>query len=948
MLKGLKQAATKAFGGQDEVDRILALPITQLRLELKKAFQEKKFTAAQFADFTVRVEKMDPRVKEQVLVAKAASEKREVQSALDIELNSPAKQLLWAATLVRMMDGGKEPVTRSRLWKQLKDQSIGVHNEEIAVSVALSKSLQNDDVTFDWGQPGSWFYHDPKKNHINLDLLFSLLVGFEHVHPIDLHEVGHSQLSVKFPPGMQAVYDRLKPVIEALERGEEPPEMTDAEQKAFACDVGLWHFMHRAWNCLEDLTVDQFAIDMERLLKTQDFAYSLNFSATLLRGYAENLSGEVVEYRSDAAPTDGDGPLEKVRKEREEKEKAARAKRMKEPLGATDVAAVKAGKISPEVAFRMYDMITWGALLAGYEKNGLFADTQKSWERFRIFAQDIDRLVDVSSIPEARGKTAFEYLCAVSAGDKDSIRTLQPKPSDRFVVHAPHKTIEASYRGAVQETADARNAIMDQIWDVYLKPFADVLVDEYEKQVEQAMKNAENGQQGPGQPQPGQAQGGGGMPMPGGKKKMDKGLKDDAKGVAGDPDKKRGKDNNPAPKKGKDAQGRGGPGWDQDPQPHPPAPKRVGDMKNKKVANENLTDEDKKRMKEQASNAPAADPGDLSGNTAGSGRGVDLEALAKGDYRDFNRLRIQLMPVIRQTAEQLKEIRRQQHRQILRESRQHSFQAEDGDIQGRFDRDKHLDTRFRQATGQQMTVEDLKRFREDNIATAEASIEVSLMIDGSGSMPSVQLANGVTAMEAALQSAMIFWCACQEPDVRIDAYIVIWGGPEPVVIATPTSNPREVGERLESLKRGLSTGTDLAPGVVSTIDSMAKYKTRPGTVSGSSHMLIFSDGDIFDADDAARALEIVSRSGKNISIDVAVFNPAKAEGATSMEKVFQGVIDKTGDKIVGIARGQDPKEIPLEMSRLMLRRVRAAHIKAEPDTGKRRRLRQLHNKLTGQ
>ena len=155
MVFNLTKAVKKVFTGKDEVDRILDLPITKLRLELKERFQEKKFTQEQFDAFVEKLAKVDD-LGAQLDFAKGAVEKKEVESEIDIELNSPARQLLWAAVVTRLMDAATEgPVAQTRLWKQLQN-TIGVHNECIIVSKMLSSALQNDDVTFELGQPGTW------------------------------------------------------------------------------------------------------------------------------------------------------------------------------------------------------------------------------------------------------------------------------------------------------------------------------------------------------------------------------------------------------------------------------------------------------------------------------------------------------------------------------------------------------------------------------------------------------------------------------------------------------------------------------------------------------------------------------------------------------------------------------------------------------------------------
>jgi len=1037
MLDGLKKAAANFFGGE-EMDRILALPITQLRLDLKKAFQEKKFDAQQYDDFVERLRAFDD-ISSQIDIAKKAVADREVDSELDIELNTPAKQLLWAATLTRMMDAGTEPVERSKLWSQLQG-TIGLHNEGIAVAKVISASLQNDDVTFDWGVPGSWFYHNPITNHINLDLYFMLLTGFEHVRAIHLHEIGHSELSAgSYPDRMKELYKTVEKMVDprSIDADGAPPKKTRKEQKQLALEVGEWQLWHRAWNTMEDICVDQFAIDMTNKLP-QDMGHSLNHAAMVLRGYAEILRGEdakkPVQIKTDEAPGgtgDDDTLIEKIQKrireakeQEEEKARKAYIKLMTSPLTAAQVDDVKAGKISPEIAQKMYNEITRASLLSGYEKNGLFSNQDKNWERFRVFPDDIRRTVDMSKVPDANGRDAFEYLCDLSAAAQDSIRMSQPQPADRILVKPPHTTAEDSYRAVVAEMAEKRAQIMGKIWDIYIKPYADVLLKEFEKQVENNLNNKnkpqqgqqQNGQQGSQQGQQGQqgqsggendpnqqnndqsggqsgqggqsspqqgkqngfpdSQQGGGMPNAGdGEKNQDKSgagggadddepqeldddLKEQIKGMAKDPKEKEDldhkkqqeaagqgqdkKDGN-KPENGKDAEGRGGPGWDHDPQQAPQNPKKVGDERKKDVIKEDISEEQKQAMKEAAKNMPKSQPGDLSSNQGGSQRGVDLAALAKGDWRDFNKRMLELSPVINRTAQAYKNIRAEQRRQILRQSKNLDYIAEDGDILDRLNRDRMLETKFRKATGQKLSPDDFKKFHEDAIAMTDSTIEVVFMIDGSGSMPGVRLANGVSAMEAALQSAAIGYMACRK--AGIDSYILIWGDAVPSVVATPDSNPREVGERLEALRNGTGSGTDLAPGIIKTVESMAGHKNKNGTVSGSSHILVFSDGDIFDPGPAAKALETVSKNAKNLSIDVAVLNNRYA-GKTKMESVFQGVIDRTGGRLVGIMHGDDPETIPLDLARLMLKRVRSFQVKSEPDEVKRQRLKKLHRDLT--
>ena len=376
----------------------------------------------------------------------------------------------------------------------------------------------------------------------------------------------------------------------------------------------------------------------------------------------------------------------------------------------------------------------------------------------------------------------------------------------------------------------------------------------------------------------------------------------------------------------------------------------MGQTRKQTEIKEDMTAEEKEQMRqEKADSMPEG--GDLSSNQAGQHQGVDLAKLAKGDWNDFSKRIRELAPYINQVAEAFKRIREEQLREVQQRTTEHELMPRDGNFRGRLDRNKHLDIKFREASGQQLDVKDRSKFHKDRTATMHTAIEITSMIDGSGSMPSLNLGNGVTAMEAALQSAVIVYMAARK--AGIDSYIVMWGDVEPIVVATPKSNLKDVGAKLETLRRGTNSGTLLQPGIVRTIETQGEHKNPAGTISGSSHILVFSDGDIGDFAETVRALETVSKNSKNLTIDVALLRPAndryggygRTDGKTQMEVAFQTVIDRTGGRQVGILRGNDPNEIPIQLSRMMLKRVRAHKVTGDDDSVKRKNLRQLAKKL---
>jgi hypothetical protein len=81
-----------------------------------------------------------------------------------------------------------------------------------------------------------------------------------------------------------------------------------------------------------------------------------------------------------------------------------------------------------------------------------------------------------------------------------------------------------------------------------------------------------------------------------------------------------------------------------------------------------------------------------------------------------------------------------------------------------------------------------------------------------------------------------------------------------------------------------------------------------------------------------------------MSIDVAVLQADKRKTG-SMEQVITSAAKGCGGRMLGLIKGDNPSELPLELARLMLKRVRSFQIRAEPDIEKRKRLKQLHKKI---
>jgi len=64
----------------------------------------------------------------------------------------------------------------------------------------------------------------------------------------------------------------------------------------------------------------------------------------------------------------------------------------------------------------------------------------------------------------------------------------------------------------------------------------------------------------------------------------------------------------------------------------------------------------------------------------------------------------------------------------------------------------------------------------------------------------------------------------------------------------------EIGRKLEGARKGLAGGTSLAPAIRMGLHTLAQHRARPGINSARSHIIVLSDGDIFDEGEAAQVI----------------------------------------------------------------------------------------------
>jgi mannosyltransferase OCH1-like enzyme len=210
------------------VDAILAQPMSRLRMGLAVLNADKKMAFSE-ADFQTFVQKIygataDPTYLNQEIksVLKAMATGRAPD---DPNITRPETQLLWAAALIFIMKNREAlapqwtapdataPITETALWNALTSTPRAIE-ELVQHAFYVTEATRNPTTKLRWGKPGSWFYFSPDENIINSDFLISLIGGFEHTRGYLFHEIGHSQLTVKFLPTMLKLKEKIDAIHE--------------------------------------------------------------------------------------------------------------------------------------------------------------------------------------------------------------------------------------------------------------------------------------------------------------------------------------------------------------------------------------------------------------------------------------------------------------------------------------------------------------------------------------------------------------------------------------------------------------------------------------------------------------------------------------------------------------------------------------------------------------
>lgn len=899
---------------ETRLEQIYNDPATGRALDLFERFAQKKLKNESdleaFLDTLPSAQAKPERAKLKQIMADSAVR-------VEPDLSTRTGQLVWAAGLGHLFQSSPPDTIRSHsVWDAL------THHPQLSGSLGsaaryIDLSLANRNTTMDWGTPGSWFWFSPDKDHVNIDLFHTLLLGLgddiapgvkglAHATGVMMHEVGHALYTTRFSDGMKALRDKESEIL-GIDK-EELKKLTPAEfqknlkalppdkLKAFARNRAEFGLRAGLFNAAEDNCVNRYAANQGKSFP-HDFGNSLNICNVVLQGSGLHMRTEEEKAAGNA-------------QENQDSKEDPRVQEAKEQLQ----------KINAALA------------LAFYSTNGLF-DTadEKTWKKLGI---------DPGAIVAQSGEN-FEHLMAQAIGS-NGVANLQPSTRDAWL-------FRSAFTQSVGTFAEKRCRLIDEIWDKYAAHHARVILDAAEKNPENQLSQdsdtqESDGQESDGPGSDGQSGGGGGSSE---QKKPD------------DPSPSQG---------GGQGNGSGNPsGPAQGALPSTPEEARQAARQNAEEENKpqnartvrDLAKEAKRQAAMQAAGSDQEEaspqgpsPDDLSmgnSNQGGRQKGVDLASLSAKNWREFKKRINELEPVIARVAKDFAYIRERQKQTIRSLSRKEreELPRSGGDLRQRLDMRAHINYALERATGQRPGENARKRWRKDQVETEKTSVELWVLADGSLSMKE-PLSGGGRRIDSAVQSMAIFYEAGRR--AGFETFAGVWGDDHIRIIAAPGDDDQKVGRNFQRVRDGINSGTVLSPAFEQAVEISSKQVTsadgKPKRFAGMTHFLILSDGELNEEDikAAAKAIEKLFRHGPAVSVDIAVLGSGKGK---EMSKVVAMVKRAVPTAAIGIIHVKNASDIPILLAGQIKKRFEGSgrDVLATSDTEKREAFSRAHKAI---
>jgi len=813
-------------------------------------------------------------------------EKRNVDAALQSgeaphkpSVNLPETSLLWAINLAYLAQKkDEEHFYDSKLWKQFAASDGAAQTEKERLAFYVATTGLNKDTRVKWGELGSSFYYNPPDNHINLDLILSLGIGFDTVRAVSFHEIGHSQLTKGFGEKIDAIKAEINAVREQYKGKKIPPDeylkvkrLEDEEKLRF-----------RIADEAENNVVNRWTVNQGRRIR-KDHVLALNTSEAIIS----------------------------------------------EGFGATGTAA-------EDTPNNRFQNVKTAIRYSFFRNNGYFPDTEAGWREIGvnpdwITTKDGKSGVEALDILKEMcgGKDGVENLQPNSSDMMQGVAKLAVATAEYS--RRRNQRIEEIYDTFVDHFAQ-------QMMDDKQEKREEKM--EQQKQ-ENKQQDKQPGEQQPGQGNQGEGQGGSGDPLGdddhgksgGGGEEIDDwdvegaGKMPGVKKPAATPQEER---NSDKPGAGKSPEG-------TDPDPG----QTIEELEEKRIEREDRETNGGKILPPSSGQKswregfiPARGMADANTNKSSKPK--------VGDWSDYQGMVVAFAAEIRARQILIDQLRARQLEYEARVTPEHTLLPEDGDMRRldrgkhtqlvkRIIRGQPIEESDAQRFEGDKSAPIPSNMDVVLLVDGQVSNHVARAITGEKWQ--------LSPIQAAMHAGCVLNEACKS-DVtatrHTNFYMGLWGNAEPIMLAKPGVDGQEIGKRISGINKPQDWwGSYLAPSIRHITAQLAegqKQHSGANSKTGYSHIIIFSDS--YRLGDSNASIVAVSQLLENCpmtSVDFVVMESEK----TALDDVANKLKDRFPGR-VGVHHHNSTATVSDGLETLLLERIQNTPI-APTVTGEHKR-----------
>ena len=933
----------------------------------KRLIQKVKDVSKSFDDVDETV------LQTQLSLANQAYERGSVKG--ELVLDHPVLQFVWGLALMRIVSNPEQMsnwpkenqsqngIINSTIWEQIKATPFMQKKiSEVTVMLA-SRGFVHDNMYIRWGgapyPQGVGYYFSPTEKLVNLDLLWHLIGGSEHMVAPVFHELAHASGTVSFSPAGERVrqelmkktnYDDIMAEIEGLSDEDKSEKMMKRMQEAELLNLEA-EIRHMWFDEAENSFASGFCkVLTDKNLYHQDLAYDINvFETDIVAGWG--FIKDKSEYKALITP------------EMQEQEKLERQR-------------------TPMAEFLNFKKVMRYGF---YINNGLFENKKENWEKIGV---NYDWLVGKDKTGRIiRGQEVIDDIINLSAQIE-----AQQIPTN---IHSKRSSIQTKIEKACQE----RGKLADESFDRYIQPLLEKMIKERQQEqkqqqnpMQQAMKQAmqqmqqqsqqtpqqrrqqQQGQQSQGQnSQSGEKEKQDSQNSQGGDKEKqdfqngqcgDKEKQDSQNGQSGDKEKQDSQNSQGGDKEKQNSQnGQSGDKEKQDSQNGQSGDKEKKDLQNgqggdkEKQDSQNGQDENKEKKNPirnlfpNANNSPCerrrsqqqasdSDKGrnvqDVINQSSQEQQNSSAQEQALQDgvkelvltnelsntppptytrerhiYNQIISKHVSLLKKLKDLFGQLRNEYYSERDKVRREL------LPEGSVQRSLDVRSVVNRVQKKYTRQEMSINDYRHFNNPlNPTLKKAPIDICIFIDTSGSVKSAGKADFAIELGCIINEAV-------KSNDAFNVYLGIMTNPVQYIVE-PGMSEKEIADRLGSIYKNSYGGCDDDKIADATRETLKRIhsSTNPNEKEGFSHFFYITDGGHTDAEVCVPLLNQLMDESKITTFNWIKFSDYWSSYQTALDEIKKARTSKIGTAAPMIVDIESKEDILPAFSKMLQTRIR--------------------------